>query len=211
MRSPVLGHRHRRDMINVSVVSRLLDPLSGCQGPVSMLGRGRNKAESHSQEVVYLLLVGLLISQAFKWEEILESIQSSILISKWGHSSPAGAGDLSKVPQRIESNVSNVLPAPVPHAPSIGSTLPQSLLLAVGAQNIMRQLRPKGEASQEEYISSLCEIHDKVRPIYCADLTHIFIDLLKLIVPGDSFQYWELKNIRQESNDGCRFPILLVK
>lgn len=59
-----------------------MDPLSGCQGLLSTLGMDRNKAESCSQEVVYLLLVGLLISQAFKWKEILESIQSSILLSK---------------------------------------------------------------------------------------------------------------------------------
>lgn len=46
----------------------------------------------------------------------------------------------------------------------------------------------------------------KVWPIYCADLKHNFIDLLKLKVLGDLFKFWELKNIWRRVKSLILFP-----
>lgn len=48
---------------------------------------------------------------------------------------------------------------------------------------------------RQKMFSLLHEVHDKVWPLYCADLKLILVDLLKLKVPGDPFNFWELKNI----------------
>lgn len=153
MHSPILGHRHGNDKCQCSFSAP--GPSQWLSRTILYVGYRQEQGRVPLPRSCLPLTCRLAYLTGFWMGSDLRTYPIFNLIFKWGHSNPVGAGDLSKVFQRIESNM---LLAPMPHAPSIGSTLPQSLLAVV----VQNNMRPKDEVSQKEYISSLCEINDKV-------------------------------------------------
>lgn len=77
-----------------------------------------------------------------------------------------------------------------------GRSLVQRLPRAVAVQSRSEPAwNPRVKFPRQNIFPLPNEGRDQLWPIYCADLNHNFIDSLQLKVPGDSFKFWELKNI----------------
>lgn len=200
-------------MINLCVLPLFLGLFSGL--PATILIVGYRHAQDWVLSVEKLLVSYLqdLLSQCFKNEKSFWKVPSHNPYYQMRKEQSIECKWLGQIMQILEE--STLLWLSLHHVPlSIGHILPHGLLLICGcSKTVWDCLKNNGKVSQTEYIflaswNWICLIPKtkKVWPIYCADLKHNFIDLLKLKVPGDLFKFWELKNIWPRFKGLILFP-----
>lgn len=197
---PGLGHR--QNIHDKCLCSSFLPGVfpAGWQGPFSLVGTDIDKRVLPLKKLLVSYLQDIL-SQDFKNESDFTSTHLQLLLQmRKEQSSECRWFVLNPADTRIKY-ASFVL---MHHMPSIGHILLHDLLLICGcSRTVWVCLKTNGEVSWTEYIFLaswnwiflISKKTKKVWPIYCADLKHNFIDLLKLKVPSDLFKFWELKNI----------------